>query len=146
MKQIILATACAAIFAGPALADAEHNHGETAEQHDEHGMDHGPDHGMDHGMDHGAMAAGTTVPADGAILTEAPAHLMIQFGHPMQIDRVTLTTLTGEVIALDVAELGQTDHLMLALPTLQPDDYTADWRAKGEDGHVMSGAFSFTVE
>lgn len=34
MKRIILATACAAFFSAPALADHGHNHGEKAEKYD----------------------------------------------------------------------------------------------------------------
>ncbi|MEO1661135.1 MAG: copper resistance CopC family protein [Pseudomonadota bacterium] len=134
MKRIILATACAALFSAPALADHGHNHGEKAEKYDEHGMDHD------------AMEAGTTMPADGEVVTGSPEHLMIQFGHAMNVESLTLTTLTGEVIDVDVSAVGKTAHLMVDLPELQADDYSADWRATGDDGHVMSGSFSFTVE
>ena len=134
MKRRILATACVAIFSAPAIADHGHDPVETTETHSEHGMDHG------------AMDAGTTMPADGEVVTGSPEHLMIQFGHAMNIESVTLSTLTGEVINLDVSHMGETDHLMVDLPELQADDYTADWRATGQDGHVMSGSFSFTVE
>lgn len=134
MKRIILATACMALFSAPVMADHGHNHGEKAEAHDAHGMDHG------------AMEAGTTMPADGDVVSGSPEHLMIQFGHAMNVESLTLTTLTGEVIDVDVSTAGKTAHLMVDLPELQADDYTADWRATGDDGHVMSGSFSFTVE
>ncbi len=134
MKRIILATACTALFSAPALAEHNHNHGDKAEKHDQHDMDHS------------AMKAGTTMPADGEVVTGSPDHLMIQFGHAMSIERLTLTTLTGEVIDVDVSAVSKTAHFMVELPELQADDYTADWRASGDDGHAMSGSFSFTVE
>lgn len=105
------------------------------------------DHHMDHdGMAGHAMMAGSTLPEDGAVLDTSPDHIMIQFGHAMTPQMVRLTTLTGEVIDLDLGQTPATEHLMLAVPALQPDDYTVDWRAAGPDGHVMSGSFSFTVE
>ena len=54
-------------------------------------------------------------------------------------------TMRGAV-DLDVSDAGKTNHLMVDLPELQADDYTVDWRATGDDGHVMSGSFAFTVE
>ena len=105
------------------------------------------DHHMHHeDAGHHAMMAGTTMPEDGAVLEASPDHIMIQFGHAMTPQMVRLTTLTGEVIDLDLGDRAATEHLMLAVPALQPDDYTVDWRAAGADDHVMSGNFSFTVE
>lgn len=148
MKHTIIAASLSLLFAGPALADHGHKPDAKDDIHQEHGMDHeemGDMHG-EHGMDHGAMEAGMTMPTDGAVLTEAPDHLMVHFGHAMNIQSVTLTTLTGETFDLDVSDAGKTNHLMVDLPELQADDYTVDWRATGDDGHVMSGSFAFTVE
>ena len=125
MRLLILGIAMTLFATLPALAD-HHTH------HDEMGGH--------------AMMAGATMPADGAVLEASPEQIMIQFGHAMTPQMVRLTTLTGEVIELDPGEKAATDHLMLPVPALQPDDYTVDWRAAGANGHVMSGSFSFTVE
>jgi len=113
----------------------------NADDHAEHGE-------MSHGMDEhaGHKKDGKTMPADGAVLHHAPQKIGMKFDHAMSIESLMITTLSGDVIALDVSNVGKTDHVMVDAPDLQPDDYTVDWRAKGDDGHVMSGAFSFTVE
>ncbi|MAV50365.1 MAG: hypothetical protein CME93_05330 [Hyphomonadaceae bacterium] len=102
-------------------------------------------HGHDRHHAH-AMAAGQTIPSDGAVLDESPPHFMVQFGHAMKVENLMLVTLTGETINLDISELGQSDRIMVGLPQLQADEYTAIWRAIGDDEHVMSGSISFVVE
>lgn len=99
---------------------------------------------MGHGMDH--MKGSKTMPADGAVLDHSPKMLGVNFGHTMKVESITVSTLTGEMIELDVSEVGETSHIMVASPELQSDDYVVDWRALGHDGHVMSGSFAFTVE
>lgn len=134
MFRLMFATALIALLAAPVYADQARN--SEAKKPNHH----------DHAMRHGKMRAGTTFPANGETVYESPEHLMIQFGHAMTVERVTLTTLTGEVIDIDVSKVGESNHFMVKLPELQADDYRASWRAIGNDGHVMSGAFSFTVE
>lgn len=134
MIRLMFVAALTALLATPAFADQGRHSAEKKQNH------------HDHGMGHGKMQAGTTFPADGETVYESPEHLMIQFGHAMTVERVTLTTLTGEVIDVDVSMVGESNHVMVNLPELQADDYTASWRAIGDDGHVMSGSFSFTVE
>jgi len=163
MKKILFICGFLAFAASPALADhdhgkkkdqakteqSEHDHGEVDENLHQMADDH-PDNGvMDHGaMDHGEghMMGSTTMPTDGAVLSHSPKMIGVKFGHAMKIDAITVSTLTGEMIELDVQEIGETDHVMVKAPELQPDDYIVDWRAKGSDGHIMSGSFSFTVE
>lgn len=132
MIRLMFVVALTALLATPVYADHDRNSDEKKHH--------------DHVMGHGKMQAGTTFPADGETVYESPEHLMIRFGHAMTVERVTLTTLTGEVIDVDVSMLGESNHVMVNLPELQADDYTASWRAIGGDGHVMSGSFSFTVE
>lgn len=134
MIRLMFATVLTVFLATPIYADQGRNSSEKKQTH----------HG--HVMKHGKMKTPTTFPADGETVYESPEHLMIRFGHAMTVERVTLTTLTGEVIDVDVSMVGESDHLMVNLPELQADDYTASWRAIGHDGHVMSGTFSFTVE
>lgn len=122
----------------------------AAPEMDHSNMDHG---NMDHAnMDHadkghdGHMMGSKTMPADGAVLDHSPEKIGVNFGHAMNLDAVVISTLTGEMIELDVSEIGETAHVMLDAPELQPDDYIVDWRARGADGHIMSGSFAFTVE
>ncbi len=86
------------------------------------------------------------MPADGAILDTAPRKIGVNFGHKMNVEAVIISTFTGEMIEMDISEIGETDHFMLDAPELQADDYIVDWRARGSDGHIMSGSFAFTIE
>jgi methionine-rich copper-binding protein CopC len=65
--------------------------------------------------------------------------------HPVQLNMVTVSTLTGESIPVAVEPTGEaTTEYTVPLPELQPDDYTVQWQATG-DGHTMSGTIDFTV-
>ena len=70
------------------------------------------------------MEAGTTMPADGEVVTGSPEHLMIQFGHAMNVESLTLTTLTGEVIDLSLQN-GTTERLGFLSVTLNQCRYPA---------------------
>jgi methionine-rich copper-binding protein CopC len=84
-------------------------------------------------------------PADGAVLEAPPRQLELTFMHPVQLNMVTVSTLTGENIAVEVERTSQAEtEYTLPLPELQPDDYTVQWQAAG-DGHTMSGTIQFTV-
>ncbi len=133
MRPLIFAFVLAGLLSVPSLADQCHKHSEGASKH------------TAHTAKHGSAKLGKTIPIDGEILYESPKHLMIPFGHTMAVKSLTLTTLTGEVINLPISRAGTTSSFKIELPELQPDDYTVSWRATGEDGHVMSGTFSFTV-
>ena len=137
---------------------------QMADDHAAHGtMSQGKDHmahdkmdhaNMDHGkMDHNMMNNGAghmkgprTMPADGAVLQTSPKMVGVDFGHSMTVEAITITTLVGDRIELDVSNIGASSHVMVKAPELQADDYMIEWRARGVDGHLMSGSSSFTVE
>jgi len=146
MRVVVISLAALVLISGTGLA-GDPQMASQADDHAAHGM---PDHGvMDHGnMDHGDghMMGSQTMPADGAVLSASPSHIGVNFGHAMTLEGVRISTFTGEMVELDVSPVGATDHFMLEAPELQPDDYIVDWRARGSDGHRMSGSFAFTVE
>lgn len=88
----------------------------------------------------------TTVPANGAQLDAAPAAITLTFGKKARLTKVTV-------------EGDGTDPVRLELPTKSfalrfemngaPEAagaYTVKWRALGTDGHVLTGAFGYTVQ
>ena len=90
----------------------------------------------------------STLPADQTNLTELPEGINLTFTKPARVTKVTLTHTN--------ADAGHTDKL--ELPTkkftkvfdLKPQfrgvgQYKVDWRALGQDGHVLKGKFMFTV-
>lgn len=90
----------------------------------------------------------STVPADGQVLDSVPATIDIGFAEPARLMKVEMTHTAGDV----------SETIRVAIPTrepvndisLSPDlsgagDYSVDWRALSEDGHVITGTFSFSV-
>lgn len=149
MKRAIIALAAAAVLPAAALAQAPHDHSA-------HGAAQAPQGGhaghgaMDHGaMNHGAGGMAAMVrgsePADGARLDKAPETLRLDFAHPMAVETARLTNAVGETLPTRLPA-GASASPSIGLPALTPDDYRLDWRAKGEDGHVMSGSVRFTVD
>ncbi len=132
MKRTIIIALSTILLATPAIAD--------------HGHDKKDSHSHEHHNMAGHQAKSKTMPADGSVLEASPEHIAIKFGHEMTPESVVISTLAGDQIELNVGDVGKTHRVMVMVPKLQSDDYTVDWRARGEDGHVMSGAFSFTVK
>lgn len=95
----------------------------------------------------GAHSKGeTTVPADGAVLTDTPPVIAMTFDAPMRITVLRLTDGAGE--EHDVERHSGLDAVMELSATPAPlpaGDYTVEWRGLSADGHPMSGAFGFTV-
>lgn len=154
MRILLAGLAATALIAGSALA---HDHGKKkkptepaphAEQHEGYGSStsYGSSTAYGPGHDGHTMMSSKTMPEDGAVLDQSPKMIGIDFGHVMSVKGINLTTLTGERIELDVSGIDDTNHVMVKVPELQADDYVVDWRARGADGHVMSGSFAFTVE
>ena len=90
----------------------------------------------------------TTAPADGEVVAAAPAVISISFDKPM---RVTTIELTGGDGDSDTFALERTDGMAPVTrfeatpPPLPAGHYTVTWRGLSEDGHAMSGRFSFEV-
>lgn len=84
--------------------------------------------------------------ADGARLKTGPEHLTITFKHPARFGSVSLQTAAGERIPVPYSPPKvPTSTFTIPLPRLAPDRYRATWRVIAGDGHVMTGAVSFTV-
>ena len=85
-------------------------------------------------------------PSDGAALAAAPDAIEMNFRGKARLIRFSLTAADGGEVALG------TDHLMVeasyhrvALPPIGAGGFTANWRAMGEDGHILKGDFSFRI-
>ena len=89
----------------------------------------------------------TTVPANNAVLTEAPAELVLKFDKPMRITKLALTDQAGT--DYEVQRTDQMKHVLKLVAQLDPvpkGEYQVEWRGLSEDGHPMKGTFSFTVK
>ena len=89
----------------------------------------------------------TTTPANNAVLTEAPAELILKFDKPMRITKLALTNQAGT--GYEVQRKDQLKHVPKLVAQLDPvpnGEYQVDWRGLSEDGHPMKGTFSFAVK
>ena len=90
--------------------------------------------------------AETTVPANGEVVAAAPAMITISFDKPMRITLIELTNADGDAFALArTDEMKPVTRFEAAPPALAAGSYTVNWRGLSEDGHAMSGRFTFEV-
>ena len=88
----------------------------------------------------------TTAPADGEVVAAAPAVISISFDKPMRVTTIELTGADGEAFALErTDEMAPVTRFKATPPPLPAGRYTVTWRGLSEDGHAMSGRFSFEV-
>ena len=89
----------------------------------------------------------TTAPADGEVVAAAPAVIAISFDKPMRVTTIELTGADGEAFALErTDEMAPVTRFEATPPPLPAGRYTVKWRGLSEDGHAMSGRFSFEVQ
>jgi methionine-rich copper-binding protein CopC len=88
----------------------------------------------------------TSMPADNAVLTAPPSQIMLHFSEPTRLTAVTIQK-EGESQQRTLGPLPKEPSADLGVPvaSLTPGKYTVNWRAVGDDNHVMSGALHFTV-
>ena len=102
-------------------------------------------------------------PQNGEKLDMPPAEIIIVFKSPAKLIKVEMEKSSdkqrksllrglfgnddGEPVLLDTNFLLKLrkSHV-ISLPSLEMGDYTVSWRALGEDGHVIKGVLTFTVE
>ncbi len=88
----------------------------------------------------------TTAPADGEVVAAAPTVIAISFDKPMRVTTIELTGADGDAFALErTDEMAPVTRIEATPPPLPAGRYTVKWRGLSEDGHAMSGRFSFEV-
>lgn len=89
----------------------------------------------------------TTIPANGAELSEMPAEVSFTFNNPLRLTRVEIVRPDQDTVRLDLG--GQTDFandFSLPVEGMGEGQYRIVWRGLGADGHAMQGEFSFEVK
>jgi methionine-rich copper-binding protein CopC len=85
----------------------------------------------------------SSVPANGATVTD-PKTITLTFSDAVRLATLKLIAKDGG-IALPVDKSAAAARTFsLALPALAPAKYEVKWTASADDGHVMTGSFSFT--
>ena len=89
----------------------------------------------------------SSAPAADAVVREASA-VSLRFNNRIEkkLCQVRLVSPRGEAQALSVrTDGGAVDALEAPLPALAAGRYRVEWRVLSTDGHVVSGAFAFSV-
>jgi copper resistance protein C len=88
-----------------------------------------------------------TEPANGATVNAPVAHLQLSFNEAVDpaVSKIDLTGPSGKVAVGPVHAMGK---MLKADVTEKTSDgkYTVAWQAAGDDGHVIKGEFSFSVQ
>ena len=97
------------------------------------------------------LAVVKTLPAAESTISAPPDRVAVWFSQApsSRLSRLELRGPNGDdVIELDKPTVSADDQSVAArIPTtLTPGSYTVAWRTAGDDGHVMRGTFTFSVQ
>ena len=88
----------------------------------------------------------TTMPADGAVLEQAPAQVVLTFANGLRLTKVLLSHNDGPEIELDPgSQTGFATRFELAIEDRGSGRYRIEWRGLSDDGHVMKNSLEFRV-
>jgi methionine-rich copper-binding protein CopC len=92
-------------------------------------------------------ALSSSVPAKGAVV-ESPTALTLEFGAEVKLARVQIVPADGESLTLPLDRgAPPSKKMVVTVPKpLVPGKHTVKWRAVADDGHVMTGDFTFSVK
>lgn len=88
----------------------------------------------------------SSTPVAEAKLMEAPKLLVLNFNEDVQLAALKLAS-PSSVVPIEIDRSAKaTSKITIALPPLAAGKYTVTWSALSPgDGHIMKGAFSFTI-
>ena len=88
----------------------------------------------------------STIPADGATLRKAPDVIVMTFNRPIRITMIELSNSDGDAFSLERSDgMEPVARLEATPPSLPAGRYSVRWRGLADDGHPMSGGFTFDV-
>lgn len=89
-----------------------------------------------------------TSPPDEAVLTSVPEMLHLTFAAPARVMKVTMTHTKAENVhetRIEIPTRDMVEEMHLTPEFMGAGTYLVQWRALGEDGHVLTGEFGFEV-
>ena len=88
-----------------------------------------------------------SMPADGAVLSEAPAALELKFSDEVQLLKLEIANDAGANQETDFAPSADSaTTFSVTLPALAPSAYAVKWTIVGADGHRVEGNLGFLVD
>ncbi|MCY3829182.1 MAG: copper resistance protein CopC [Rhodospirillaceae bacterium] len=93
----------------------------------------------------------TTEPADGAVLVQAPARIVLSFAKRIRLTKVRLRRGDNDAVNLDLSgQKGFATRIAVPVPGAGSGSgsglYRIEWRGLAADGHAMRGSFEFRVK
>lgn len=96
---------------------------------------------------HNSMT-GSEPEADSTVTT-APQTLELQFSDPAWMNEITVTDSEGNDVVGTMEEAAST-YSAFSIPlrseAMSDGEYTVNWTLEGEDTHIITGEFTFTLE
>jgi copper resistance protein C len=88
----------------------------------------------------------SSTPANGSVVSSSPGSIMLMFSEPTRVTALGLRSADAkEEQKLGPLPEKASAHVMVPAPKLQSGAYVVQWRAIGDDNHVMKGTIRFTV-
>lgn len=88
----------------------------------------------------------TSDPSPGAVLSESPPSVDLEFTEPVTVANGAIRVFDADEVRVDEGVVEVADRIAsLALPELDDGAYVVTWRITSDDGHPVSGAFTFQV-
>lgn len=87
----------------------------------------------------------SSMPADGAILSSAPAEIVLDFAGPVVLTGV-LVQSDGAAHAIAPLPDQRAARLVVKAPKLRPGKYRIVWNALSDSTHITSGGFGFEIK
>ena len=89
-------------------------------------------------------------PADGAVLTSAPARLSLIFASAVPLDTASVDLIDSSSTKVSIGALAHgsagATEIVATLPKLNPGAYTFRWRLVGADGHAVTGRVGVVIQ
>jgi methionine-rich copper-binding protein CopC len=85
-------------------------------------------------------------PADGSVLSAAPAQFTLTFDEAAQLTALTLQKSGGPAQKIAPLPSMPAATFRLAAPNMTPGDYELKYRVLSDDSHVVSGSIKFTLK
>lgn len=88
-----------------------------------------------------------TTPPNGAVLTQVPDEIGLNFTDKLRLTAVKAHHSNGETQAIDLEAFDRFEaEFVLPMQPMGAGGYEVEWRGLGMDGHAMQGSFSFDVK
>jgi methionine-rich copper-binding protein CopC len=84
-------------------------------------------------------------PADGAVVSAAPANVVLSFSEPAHLTACWIQKADGPKQKITGLRTAASPDITVPLPQLGPGTYVLSWNVVGDDTHIVPGQIHFTV-